>query len=271
MKLSGKTILITRAVHQATEFVQAIERYGGNPVVFPTIEITPPASWEACDRAIDGLYMYDGLIFTSSNAVEFFFKRLSEREIPFQDLKSKTVFVVGEATKQAVEQHGLSVTAMPEKFTAFDLVKALHQEDLKDKCFLFPRGNLGNNNLRDNLKILGAQVESVIVYQTQRPAEQNINQIKSMILQEKIDIVTFTSPSTFKNFAVLFSSDELKHLQQHVKIAAIGPVTAEAVEEFNLEVDILSKESTTDSLIQSILNYVDAEKETLTKTSKTFK
>ena len=78
--IANKTILITRAAHQAPEFADALRRLGGTPVLFPTIEIVAPASWDECDRAIDALYMYDGIIFTSRNGVEFFMRRLHERE-----------------------------------------------------------------------------------------------------------------------------------------------------------------------------------------------
>ena len=72
MDLTGKTILVTRAAHQAEEFARAIERYGGTPILFPTIDVQPPKSWEECDRAIDGISRYDGFLFASANAVSFF-------------------------------------------------------------------------------------------------------------------------------------------------------------------------------------------------------
>lgn len=255
MNLSGKTILITRSAHQADEFIQAIKRQGGTPIVFPTIEITLPASWEACDRAIDSLYMYDGLIFTSTNGVEFFFQRLNERNASVQELKSKMICVVGEKTKQAVEQRKLSVTAMPEKFTALDLAKTIQQEDLHGKSFLFPRGNLANNTLPEHLKALGATVNAITVYETKAPRQRDINKVRQLLLEDKIDVATFTSPSTFKNFISLFPPIEVKALLRKTKIAVIGPVTAHAIKEAGLEADIVSKESTIESLVQSIEDF----------------
>jgi len=77
MSLQGKTILITRATSQAEDFARKVVSSGGIPVSFPTIEIMDPDSREGCDRAITGLYMYDGLIFTGANAVRYFFRRKS--------------------------------------------------------------------------------------------------------------------------------------------------------------------------------------------------
>ncbi|MBI1806657.1 MAG: uroporphyrinogen-III synthase [Ignavibacteria bacterium] len=259
MNLSGKTILITRSAHQAEEFVRLVERWGGAPIVFPTIEITPPVSWEASDKAIDALYMYDGLMFTSTNGVEFFFRRINERKVLLQDLRSKLIFVVGEKTKTAAESHGLRVTLTPEKFTAQDLAKALQHEDLHGKTFLFPRGNVGDDTLAGNLKILGAKVDSIIVYQTQKPEEKNVREIKTMLLGGKIDVVTFTSPSTFKNFIALFSHNEIDRMSHHTKIAVIGPVTAKAVEQGGLEWDIIPPESTIEALVESIAHALPSE------------
>ncbi|HMD13177.1 MAG TPA: uroporphyrinogen-III synthase, partial [Bacteroidota bacterium] len=79
---------------------------GGTPVVFPTIQILPPDSWDGCDRALQGLYMYDGMIFTSTNGVVFFSRRCTEKSISKADLQSKQIFVIGEKPKQAIEQAG---------------------------------------------------------------------------------------------------------------------------------------------------------------------
>jgi len=201
------------------------------------------------------LYMYDGLIFTSSNGVEFFFQRLNARGLSAQGVKTKMICVVGEKTKDTVEQLGLSVTMMPEKFTAFDLARTLQQEDLNGKTFLFPRGNLGNSTLADNLKLLGAHVDSIIVYQTKKPKQQDTEKILKLLVDGKVDVVTFTSPSTVKNFVSLFSNQDMKALLQHTKIAVIGPATARAVEEVGLKLDMIAEKSTAESLVIAIEAY----------------
>jgi len=254
--LSGKTIVVTRAAHQAEPFIRAIEAEGGTAIPFPTITIKPPDSWDPCDRAIDSLHMYDGIIFTSGNGVEFFTKRLDTRKKSIQELAPKMICVVGEKTKQAVERFGLRVTTMPEKFTALDLANALRQEDLHGKSFLFARGNLGKGTLPEVLKTLGANVDSVIVYQTCKPPRENVDHIQTMLMDRKIDVITFTSPSTFKNFIELFPLGTLEELRPSMAIAVIGPVTAKAVTESGFSVDMFAKESTAESLVRAIVEYV---------------
>ncbi|MBI4810218.1 MAG: uroporphyrinogen-III synthase, partial [Ignavibacteriales bacterium] len=190
MNLSGRTILITRAASQANQLVRLIEEQGGKAIVFPTIEITPPNNWDECDKAINGLYMYDGLMFTSVNGVEYFFHRLTENKITSCDIDKKIIMAVGEKTKRAIEQRYLNVTIIPEKFTASELANKLQQEDIKGKCFLFLRGNLAKDTLPEKVKMLGAQVDSVVVYQTNEPIPKNIDFIKKLLSNHEIDIVT---------------------------------------------------------------------------------
>src|SRR2546422_9731592 len=99
--LAGKRILVTRAALQAGELAGNIEKSGGTPVLFPTIEIRPAQSWDECDRSIDRIDGYDGLIFTSTNGVQYFCERWSARGRPIWDLRQKIICVVGEKTRQA--------------------------------------------------------------------------------------------------------------------------------------------------------------------------
>src|SRR5258706_31490 len=126
--LEGKRILVTRAALQAGELAREIEQSGGTPVLFPTIEIRPAKSWEECDRSIDRINSYDGLIFTSTNGVQYFCERLSARGRPIGDLRQKIICVVGEKTRQAATGLGLSLTFMPQRFTASDLARTLARE-----------------------------------------------------------------------------------------------------------------------------------------------
>lgn len=252
-------VLVTRAARQSREFVEALEKNGFNPVLFPMIEIIPPDSWDLCDKAIDSLYMYDGLIFTSANGVEFFFRRLAERNIAAQECQNKIICVVGEKTKAVCEKHGLSVTLMPDKFTSNDLFRALQQQDIRDRVFLHPRGNLGKEQLSGNLKILGAKVDPVVVYNTVQPKKADIQEIKTKILAGEINVLTFTSPSTVKNFAAMFSPYEFKKIADDALVVVIGPVTKEASTVTGFRHVHLATTSTIESMITMLVQLFNVE------------
>jgi len=264
MTLAGKTVLVTRSAQQAGEFIALIRKNGGTAVPFPTIDISPPASWDPCDRALSGLHLYDGLIFTSTNGVDFFVNRMNELRMELEQLKKKMVFVVGEKTKSAVENYGGVVTLMPEKFTSLDLANALRQEDLKDKSFLFPCGDLANTSLADTVKLLGGTVDRVVVYRTQQPPPEEVGRMKMMILRGEIDIITFTSPSTVKNFARLVSAAELAKHEPKPIVAVIGPATESAAESLGLGVDVVAEQSTIESIVDSVIKYLNSSSGTST-------
>src|ERR1700730_5506358 len=77
--LADRTIVITRALAQAADFVAALERYGARVLLCPTIEIAEPESYDALDEAIDHLYGYDWIVFASVNGVDYFLRRLESR------------------------------------------------------------------------------------------------------------------------------------------------------------------------------------------------
>jgi len=250
--LRGKSVLITRSSGQSDSLAELVRRRGGIPLIFPTIEIVDSPSGELSDRAIGALHMYDGLIFTSANGVEFFMKRLKAAGGNAEAMRSKLVYVVGEKTAEAVRNHGLTVTLMPDKFTAMELAKLIDHRDLTGKTFLFPRGNLGKDILQDTLRLMGANVDAVVVYETRKPPDEQLRELRATLLAGKADVLTFTSPSTFSNFAELFSKEELDRLLGGALIAAIGPVTANAIEAAGFEADCVSQASTVESLIDAI-------------------
>ncbi len=250
--LEGKRILITRARHQADEFIRCIEEAGGTALVCPTIEIGEPSSWEQCDRAIQGLYMYDGLLFTSANAVTSFLRRCTVKDQPLTELNSKRIFAVGEKTRQNLESAGIRVTAVPEKSTARDLANMIGGEDLHGRVFLFPCGNLASTLLAEHLRSLGADVDRAVVYSTVLPSQRDIEELEKAILDGSVDVATFLSPSSFQNFMAILSAERVRKLAPYLHLAAIGPTTAQTIREAGLDPAIISEQTTVESLVDAI-------------------
>ena len=74
----------------------------------------------------------------------------------------------------------------------------------------------------------------------------------------EIDLVTFTSSSTVRNFAARLStasSKALPELLRNCVVACIGPVTAGTARQAGLKVDLEAGEFTMDGLVDGIVNY----------------
>jgi uroporphyrinogen-III synthase len=250
--LEGRTILITRAKTQAKEFGKKLELAGGTIVYLPTIEITPPDSWVECDTAIRHLNTYDIIVFTSVNAVGNFFARaLIVDGLSLSTMRRKMVFAVGEKTRSALESQGCKTEDLPEKASAQDLGHLLQQIELKGKSVLLPRGNLGTQALPRLLQQCGAIVHEVIVYQTRKPEIKSIESIQQMLANRAIDVVTFFSPSSVRNFRDLLPGANL----EGVTIAAIGEVTATAAQQAGLKIDVIPPNPTSESMVSSLADF----------------
>jgi uroporphyrinogen III methyltransferase/synthase len=258
MGLEGRTILVTRLREQSVEFIAEIEKRGGRAVLLPMITIQDPESWEDCDRALLQIKTYDTLIFTSTNAVEKFFQRCTLRGVEPIVFRRYDVYAVGEKTKQAVEEKGLQVKAIPDQYSSVSLAEYFQGRNLTGKRFLYPRGDLGKADLAKSLIQQGASVDPVVVYRNTGPNEVDAEQVYGKLVMGEIDVVTFASPSAAINFAKLFPPARMASMDKRIRIAAIGPTTEEALKNLDMQVDILARQSTVGGLVDAIQQYYES-------------
>jgi uroporphyrinogen III methyltransferase/synthase len=77
-----------------------------------------------------------------------------------------------------------------------------------------------------------------------------------MLLDEHIDVVTFTSPSAVRNFAAIYGAEQIVDLLSHTTVAAIGPVTADAATKLGLTVTIQPGTSSIPALVDAVAAHV---------------
>ena len=252
--LSGKTILVTRPKDQSGEVVKLLEQLGAAVVVFPTIEIVPPRSWEDCDGAIAKLEAYDGIVITSINAVEKFFSRLEgQRNGGLSVLSQKKFYAVGEKTRKALTDRKVSVVHQPGVQDAKQMAIAFTKADVAGKRFLFPKGNLAGDVVSFALREHGAIVDEVIVYETTQPSSADALTLTKRLTQKEIDLVTFFSPSSVSNFLAMIPLD----LIAQQTIAVIGHTTEAAAKNLSVPVHVVAEQSTSAGLVASIVKFYE--------------
>ena len=243
--LLGKRIMVTRTREQASDLVMRLEEMGADCVEFATIALEPPDSWDPLDQAVDRIASFDWLLFTSINAIQFFFRRLFERGLDARALSGIKIAVVGTATAAELKGYGLKADLLPAtEFTGEGLAQTLIEQGAGSARFLLPRAAKANEALPEILQQAGGEVTIVPVYQNVRP--QGREEALRREFQERIDMVTFTSSSTFTNFIYMLNPKdeaELRQLLDGVKIASIGPVTGKAIAKRGLSVDVQPAES----------------------------
>ncbi len=257
--LAGRTVVVTRAASQASAFITTLESYGANVISCPTIEIAEPESYERLDEAIDHLYGYDWLIFTSANGVEYFLRRLTTRGLKIEELDELKVCAIGEATADKLRDAHIHVDLIPSQSRAEGVFAALNEflggsERLHGVNFLIPRAAVGRDYLPKALAAAGARVDVVTAYRTVLPEDLDRGRLSAM-LTGSADCIAFMSSSSVKNLALLFDTHDLGEKLQSLAIACIGDVTAATVVEYGLQVHIQAEQTTANDLANAIAKY----------------
>ena len=263
-ELAGRTVVVTRAASQAEPLVAALKNFGATVISCPTIEIAEPESYERLDEAIDHLYGYDWLIFTSANGVEYFLRRLQTRNIGVEELDELKVCAIGEATGDKLRDAHVHVDLIPRHAQAEGVFAALSEfaggnEQLHGLNILLPRAAAGRDYLPKSLEEAGARVDVVTAYRTVVPEDLDRGRLSAM-LTGSADCIAFMSSSSVKNLGLLFDTHDLGERLQGLAIACIGDVTATTAVNYGLRVDIQPQETTSGGLANAIAEYYSRHK-----------
>jgi len=257
--LFGKRVVLTRALEQAREFSQLLAAYGAEPVEAPTIQIVPPASWQAIDDAMTRLSAYQWLIFTSVNGVRPFMDRLHTAGKDARALANLRLCAIGPRTAQELGAYGLTPDIVPTEFQAEGVIAALAHVGIRGSRILIPRAEVAREILPEQLRELGATVDVIPVYRTIAPA-LDVAFLTQQLHDGRVAAVTFTSSSTVRNFVDLFGGrDVVISLLAGVVVACIGPITARTAEEYGLTVSVMPTENTVPALAEAIVKHFKEE------------
>ena len=255
--LQGRTIVITRAAAQAPKFVELLEAEGARVLAAPSIAIEAPPSWEPLDTALDAIDSFTWIVFTSVNGVSMVDRRLTARRHGWAGVMRRRVAAIGPATAEALAEHGVRADVVPGEYRAEGLVARLRAELKPGERVLLPRAAQARDVLVQELRRAGAEVVEVPVYVT-RKVERDAGRLRDALAARTVHAVTFTSSSTARNFAEMFSDDERRALLSGVTVASIGPITAATAAEYGLSTDVMPAEYTIPALTRALVDYFRA-------------
>ena len=197
--LAGKRIVVTRAREQASEFVEALRAGGAEPIEFPLIRTAPPPEgYAALDEAIGQIGEFAWVCFVSAPAVRAFFERLTESGRDARALAGVKVAAVGPATAQALRTWGVRADFQPQEATGAALGDELPGE-VAGRRVLLPRAEEGEEALEERLAERWARVTAATAYRTVLDGT-GAEAVRERLAEGSIDMVTFTSSSTVRNF-----------------------------------------------------------------------
>ncbi|MEX2226593.1 MAG: uroporphyrinogen-III C-methyltransferase [Dehalococcoidia bacterium] len=250
--LFGKRVLVTRARQQASELSRALAAQGAEPVELPTIEIVPCADQREVDAALATLRTagYDWAIFTSANAVDSFFGQLHAASLDARAFTSVQLAAIGSGTSAALERHGLRADIVPKRYVDEGLLEALAGRNLRGQRILLPRAADERETLVEGLIAKGARVDELKLYRSDIPRDSGAEGLRRL-RDGEIDIVTFASSSSVRNLIEMLNGDASP--LRDATIAAIGPITAQAVREAGLEPAVVAATYTIDGLVRALI------------------
>lgn len=261
--LFGKRIVVTRAREQAGELVDALEELGADVILTSSIRIVAAEDQEAVDRVCAQAGTFDWIVFASANAVEHFMRRLMAGPRDVRELKDVKLCAVGPATADRLASYSLKVDLIPAEYQAEGVADAIRAHgDIARTRILLPRGDVGRELLADQLREGGADVVEVVAYRTIADVREAAGDrdVYRMLLDKQIDAVTFTSPSTVRNFVRLIGEEPAADLLRTTVVASIGPVTAEAAQRFGIDTTVMPANYTARDLVRALVDHFSAER-----------
>ena len=243
--------IVTRALEQAGSLSRGLEEIGIEVILSPAIRFEEPRDWSAFDRAVERAAAWDWVILTSANGVKFATRRLAALGGRWSGFSGARFAAIGPATARALAGEGVESDLVPAEFRAEGILEALGTDAIAQRRVLLARAEKAREILPEELRRRGAIVEVAVVYRTVAcpPSPGAVEALSSSPGPGLL--VIFTSPSTVESFLDGLPGPALTGLKRST-IAAIGPVTAGALESRGLKPSIQPSTYTIPALVEAL-------------------
>ena len=230
-------IALTRPVERSENLARMLRNAGAEVVLIPSIKT------EIINNSLDNKNIsdYDWISFTSVTGVNAFFELLRENNRDIREIGNAKIAAIGEATSQAIKNHGLKVDFMPEIYDCENLAKGL--ANLNGKI-LFLRAENGSQDIQKIMRLNKKIYDEICIYKT--------IYVKSSYIPENLDIIIFTSASTVRGFVYQIENQTEKF--KNSKVICIGKQTADEAKKFSFSNITTAQQATENSIFESVLS-----------------
>jgi uroporphyrinogen-III synthase len=248
--LAGIDILVTRPAHQAGELADRIRMAGGNPVLFPVLEILDIPNLHPLLDLIERLDEFDIAIFISPNAVAKAMSLISTRRTLPVKLK---IVAVGQGTAKELGNFGITGIIAPAlRFDSEALLDLPLLRQVKGKRVIIFRGDKGRELLAENLRKRGAVLEYAECYRRVMPKSDTAPLLRAWA-NDKMKAITITSSEGLRNLCEIVGEAGEAWLKKtplfvsHVRIAQVAANLGFA--------HVILTTAGDDGLLEGLLNY----------------
>lgn len=202
----------------------------GTIVHRPIIDCIPIDNNAPLDEAAKVIGTFDWVVFTSANAIRYFFASLNKGGLDSRSLATAKIAAIGKATAKRLADFGIKADLCPDVESSTGLLGEFEKIDIAGKKVLLPQAEIASSQLQDGLSEMKADVTSISTYKTIEidPGEVDF---------DYIDQILFTSGSTIRAFVKKYGS-----VPSHVKSYCLGVPTQAIAKECGIDAEILTKD-----------------------------
>jgi len=254
--LFGRRIVVTRPREQARELVELLEEQGAQVILAPTVRLAPAGDGAGLDQICGGLGAFDWVVLPTLTGVEAFLRRLTAGPCDIRDLKGVGLCVIGQTSAERFAAYGLRADIAPPELRPDALVEALAAgKGLQGRRILLVQAEGARDLLASEMRKAGADVTELGAYRLERvlPGDPGEPDLYKMLLEQQVDVVTFVSPSTVREFVDIHGADAVADVLRTTRVACVGPVTAQAAIAHGLMPAIVPEEFTMAAMVAAIV------------------
>ncbi len=255
--LFGRRIVVTRSREGARELVELLENLGAQAIEAPTFRLSPPEDPEELERLAASVDAFDWVVFESANSVGRLLSAVARGPRDLRALGQVSICAIGASTTDRLLAHGIKPDVVVPEFRPDAVAEALSARRRLDReRVLVVHPDHERDVLAAELARHGAIVTDLVAYRTEGdpPDSPAAQELYRMLLDGRIDAVTFTSPSAVGRFSALIGQEQAADLLNTTTVAAIGPVTAAAAAELGINVSVVPLNYTMQGLVDALVD-----------------
>ena len=237
--LAGHAILITRPRHQSGTLADLIRRCGGEPVLFPTLEIVPVDPIPSMRAILERLSEFDMAVFVSANAVQHAMPLIRAVGGWPQSLRGAAV---GQGTARELRAQGVADVLLPGDGADSEALLARPElQDVAGQRVVIFRGVGGRELLAETLRSRGAEVVYVECYRRSKPDSDPVP-LRDRVARGALDAIVCASAESLQNLLDI-AGDEIAPQLTSLPLFVVHPNIAESARTLGFSTVIVTETS----------------------------
>lgn len=255
LRREEKIILSFRPEETAGELETLLTEAGHTCINIPAARVLPLATSAEAEDALEDA---DYIVFTSQISVRMLEEILGGERL-VKALSGARVLAIGPKTREAVERLGVSVYAVPDRYSSHELSKMLLSHPLRGVRVTLFRSADADETLEKELRKVGAFVRRVTTHKL-TPSGQ-LSSAAHLIKEGGVKALVLTSPriARFVDEGLREVGTSLSGIFEKVTIFSIGPATSKMLAELGVKRFVEAERYTARGLYEAIVETMGEE------------